>query len=476
MKDKCYFAYSSIEVIEYLTSNQVSLADLLKQLEQHRDLINTDINAFDSVVQRAENSSVGPLHGLPITVKDQIAVSGLPRNFGLDKISKHKCIYTASSIQKLIDAGATIIGKTSMPPYALDLQTFNKRIGRTNNPWNVELTAGGSSGGGASAVASGMSFLDIGADLSGSIRLPAAYCGVCSLLPSEGAIDTDGLMLNGNQLTHFARLGPIARSVADLELAWSILSASQTDNSSLSDFKLGVWDLKNQELQPEAPISKVFTNVFMMLKKVGIQFEYTPLETLFSDEVFQSFGEIMGYETGAFIPVPIRFIMRFTEKKIIQQSPRFLKHVYSGYKRKKEVYASAIEKRKILQTQFDAETSKFDAILLPVCRLQPFEHKIPTSEWNGIRDYAQPFRIDDAEIGYLDALTAFTVPISLMGNPVVTIPIGLDTNGIPVGAQLVGKRGGEWELLAIAKSLEAILPNLKSPFLFSTNENNKFQN
>ena len=411
-----------------------------------------------------KKNHIGLLHGLPITVKDQIAVAGYPRNFGLDVPAKNECTETASVIQKFIDAGATIIGKTSLPPYALDFQTFNQRTGCTNNPWDTDRTPGGSSGGGAAAVASGMSYIDIGTDLSGSLRLPAAYCGVFSLLPSDiEDIETDGLMLNNNSLKHFARIGPIARSLEDLELAWSIMSKKRIKQEKITKVNIGVLAFEDDFVEPQ--ITNKFKETTSILLRQGITIKSQTFKSLFNHEVYKTFGEIMGFETGVFIPAPFRFLMRLFGKNVTQRSPKFLKHVYSGYRRNKKDYQHAILSRKDLQKKFDSEIKEFNAILLPVCGVQPFKHRAPDSDRNGIRDYIKPFTIGVSNMGYLDALSSFTVPVSLMGNPVVTIPLGIDEDGLPVGAQLVGKKGKEWELLEVAKVVTKNITIYKSPFL-----------
>ncbi len=461
---KNYIDSSACEIVDALSSKKLTMPLLLEQLDEHRGQVNPDINAFDSISNKPEKVQKGLLQGLPLTVKDQIAVAGYPRNFGLDKPAKNECAKTASVVQKFIDAGATIIGKTHLPPYALDFQTFNKRAGRTNNPWDIERTPGGSSGGGAAAVASGMSYLDIGADLSGSLRIPAAYCGVFSLLPSDiGKIETDGLMLKDAHLEHFARLGPITRSLEDLGLAWSIMSGTKQPQAELTKVNIGVWKSEDDFVEPQI-ISK-FEEITSVLSQQDLSVTSKSFKTLFNHQVYQTFGEIMGFETGAFIPAPLRLIMRFFGKSVTDRSPKFLKHVYSGYKRNKQAYQNALLAREELQKNFDHEYEEFDAILLPVCGVQPFKHRDPDSDRNGIRDYIKPFEIGDSCNGYLDTLTAFTVPVSLMGNPVITIPLGMDGNALPVGAQLVGKRGDEWRLLQVAKVVTQNFTMHKSPYL-----------
>lgn len=465
MTQQKFIGLSATELVDVLAAGQASLLEVFTELNAHKDQVEPLVNAFDSRVLSPELAAEGPLHGLPITVKDQIAVAGHPRNFGLDKEAVEMCAETASIVQKFIDAGATIVGKTSMPPYALDFQTFNGRAGRTNNPWNLDLTPGGSSGGGAAAAASGMSYLDIGTDLSGSLRLPAAYCGICSLLPGEGAVETDGLMLGGKKLGHFARPGPLTRCVDDLILAWSIMSGSQRAEGSFDTPRLGFWDTDAGDIPVDASIASAFAATADLLLSTEFELGSTDFASLFDPDTYRVFGDIMGFETSALIPAPARYLMRMFGGDQARRSPQFLRHIHSGYRRNVSAYQAAIERKGQIQHVFDQETRGFDALLMPVCGVQPFQHRSPDSQRNGVRDYKEPFQVGGVHVGYLDGLTAFTVPISLMGNPVVTLPLGPDDKGRPVGAQLVGKRGGEWQLLEIAKRIETALPQSRSPFL-----------
>ena len=457
--------FSASEILDGLSNGDFTSKDVLVALNNQRMVVNDDVNAFEFVAPENHDGRLGPLSGLPITVKDQIAVANMPLNNGSDRLNRQHPKRTASVIDRFVKAGAEVYGKTTLPPYAMDFQTFNKRNGHTRNPWNLELTAGGSSGGGAAAVATGMSFLDIGADLSGSLRLPAAFCGVFSLMPTDGTIETDGLLPRDAALEHFARPGPIARTVDDLQLAWATMLGGESPEAKRQGARIAVWDDESGDLPVSENVALAFKVVCEALAVEGIEITRRSLESLFDDDVYACFGEIMGYETGGLLPAPVRMLERMTGKSAARRSPRFLTHVHNGYRRDPKRYQKALDRREHLQALFDSSWSELDALLIPVCGVQPFAHQTPRRERGGLRDYTSVFEIGNVEVGYLDALTSFTVPVSLMGNPVVTIPLGLDADGLPVGAQLVGKRGGEWELLRIASQLSQSLPTLRNPYL-----------
>lgn len=454
---------SATEVQHKLANAELTTAEVTNAIQQQIAATNPSINAFDSLADELVAGQEGALQGLPISIKDQIKVAGMPCNFGLDKPTKGFAQQTAKPIQRLLDAGASIVGKTSLPPFAMDYQSFNKRKGYTNNPWNTEYTPGGSSGGSAAAVASGMSYIDIGADLAGSLRIPAAFCGVFSLLPSEGAIEGDGMLEGDGALAHFARMGPMARSVDDLMLAWQVLSATEQTHTHTHNeperIKLGVYKTTDESIVDES-IHTALTQAHSLFESGGVELSNNQLDCLLNDDAYRCYGEIMGYETGALVPAVVRWLGRFLGRAAAKRSPNFLSHVHSGQQHNRARYTEALEAREHIKAVFDSQFEEFDAFLLPVSRAATFKHRAPDSDRNGIRDYLEPFRIGSKDISYLDALTDFTTPVSLVGNPVVTIPLGIDDRGMPVGAQLIGKRGEDWELLQIAKKLSTFLPEV----------------
>ncbi|MDX2191801.1 MAG: amidase, partial [Gemmatimonadales bacterium] len=170
---------------------------------------------------------LGPLHGVPITVKDLLAVRGLRLTFGSRLFARHVAADDATAVARLRAAGAVILGLTNTPPFGFDWQTVSGPFGRTNNPWDVTRTAGGSSGGSAAAVAAGLSALDVGSDACGSLRVPAHCCGVVALKPTEWRVSTAGhARVPGapHALRRIACVGPVARTVADVSLALRLLA------------------------------------------------------------------------------------------------------------------------------------------------------------------------------------------------------------------------------------------------------------
>src|SRR5690242_14284076 len=174
----------------------------------------------------------GPLHGVPMTIKESFDVAGLPTTWGLPEFKNHRAERNALAVQRYIDAGAIVFGKTNVPTLLADWQTFNEIYGTTNNPWDVTRVPGGSSGGAAAALAAGLTGLETGSDIGASIRDPAHYCGVYGHKPTYGICATNGQALPGKVAAQdIAVIGPLARSADDLELALKIIGGADAIDS-----------------------------------------------------------------------------------------------------------------------------------------------------------------------------------------------------------------------------------------------------
>ena len=261
---------SAVELQQALTSGEITSRGLVEYFKTRMEHVNPSLNAivasdFDGALARADEADAarakgehwGPLHGIPMTIKDTFEVVGMPCTAGSPSLAKHMPKHNAFTVQLLIDAGAIMFGKTNIPLFAGDIQSFNKVYGVTNNPWDVARTPGGSSGGAASALASGMTPIELGSDLAGSIRTPSHFCGTYGHKPTHGIISgrghipgPPGMLLEPDLATP----GPMSRSADDLDLmmdvlavpgplmgnSWS-LTLPNSDKKALSDFKVLVW-------------------------------------------------------------------------------------------------------------------------------------------------------------------------------------------------------------------------------------------
>ncbi|MEO0390184.1 MAG: amidase [Pseudomonadota bacterium] len=421
-------------------------------LTARRDAVEPAVNAFEMRRERCPETVRGPLNGLPITVKDQIAVTGWPTSHGKERASTRPEQRSASLVARLQSLGANVTGKTALPPHAMDFQTVTARRGATANPHNPAFTPGGSTGGGAAAVASGMSYADVGSDLSGSLRIPASWCGVASYTPTEGAWPTDGMLPATQKLAHFARIGLTARTAADLSFLWHRLERTAPRVPDTPP-RIAVWQ-PGKAAPCDADTSAAWTRFAEDVHRCNPGAVPDAMTSLFRPEIYRIAAEIIGHETGGLIPWVIRWLMR-QDRQARDTSPGFVAHVHEGYRRDKTRYAANLRKLDDLRRAALDIWGSVDALMVPVSGVCAFRHTAPVRDQGGVRTYDTVFQTAAGPMRYFDALTRFTLPITALGWPVVTVPIGRDSNGIPIGVQLVGKPGADGAMLQLAQQVEA---------------------
>jgi amidase len=253
-----------------IRSKQVSSRELLDLLVDRIERLDPPINAVVTLdlerarraaatadEQQARGEATGALHGLPITIKDAIETEGIRSTGGAVELAAHVPTVDAPAVARLKRAGAVVFGKTNLPRWSGDMQSYNELFGTTNNPWALDRTPGGSSGGPAAAVACGFTSFELGTDIGGSVRIPSHFCGVYGLKPSYGVVPQRGYLDHvggGTTDPDINVFGPIARDADDLDLVLGALAGPEPDREaawrldlpaptarSLADYRIGVW-------------------------------------------------------------------------------------------------------------------------------------------------------------------------------------------------------------------------------------------
>jgi amidase len=391
----------------------------------------------------ARGARLGPLHGVPLTLKDGIDVAGLRTTLGtpvFDRLADQDATVAA----RLRAAGAILMGHSNVAPFLADYQSHNSLFGRTANPWNLARTAGGSSGGAAAAVATGMSALEVVSDLGGSARLPAHFCGVYGLKPSENRVPLTGFFRLPPEVPRGVRilacLGPMARNLDDLELALSLIAGPDGFDTEVppvpwraSDASApAAWELSRLRVAyalelPGAPVAKalqeaVQRTVSGSARAGGKVTSGLPACDWAAGNAL--FGELVGEITS------------------------------SEPKRSLAWYLGALHRRDGFISIWERFFQDHDVLIIPPAMTSAFAHCEPGT----------PLQVDGQARPYFGQ-GALLAMANMAGLPALVVPAGRDDEGLPVGVQLIGRRWSEESLIAAARALElaGVLPGFSPP-------------
>ncbi len=432
----------------------------------------------DEALARGENW--GLLHGVPVTIKDTMETSGLLTTAGYQPLKNYIPQQDATVAARLKAAGAIVLAKTNPAKLAGDYQTNNSVFGRTNNPWDLSCTVGGSSGGSAGAIAAGFSPLDLGSDISGSIRHPAHCCGVYGFMPTDRRVPTTGhipeLPGKPKHIRHLLRIGPLARSIKDLQLCFSLIAGAdirqpeippvaldRPTDKKLTDLRIA-WTYGVDFLPVSKDTRSCLQTAINSLSNAGCYMEQcNPIDLDWSEalaiysamasyELFTSASRL-GILSGMWMGITTEFAAR--TKTTFKSGTPLAKKGNLAFPPSLAKYNTVLTHRDRIMTQMDRFMNDWDAWICPVSITPAFPHC----------NFASSIEVDGIKYPYLLACGGYTMPLNLTGSPVVVIPIGQSKSGLPIGVQIVGKRWRDMELLAIAKKLDEIAGDFLQPNL-----------
>jgi len=440
------------ELAVALRRREVSSRELLdcylERVERLNPLLNAVVTLDPYGAQRAADAAdaalargdvYGPLHGVPMTIKDTYETAGIRTTCGLEAWD-HVPERDAEAVRRLREAGAVIFGKTNTPKLAGDWQTFNPIFGTTNNPWDTTRSTGGSSGGSAAALAAGLTALELGSDIAGSIRVPSNWCGTCGHKPSWGVVPQRGHLPpppGALADTDLNVVGPMARDVDDLEMALDILAGADGHRATgwrlelpaarakaLSELRLAVW-LDDPAYPVEHDVRSVLESAVTAVRQAGARIvDVRPPVAL---------PEVVGLHMELLYPLMER------SSKLLHRD-----------------WLSANEKRERLRARVADFFREVDALLMPVAVVSAIAHdhdkplarrKIHTD--GGTRPYLDMFGwVGLATVAYL---------------PATVVPVGRTPSGLPVGIQIVGPYLEDRTTLAAARCVEELLGGFVPP-------------
>ena len=410
---------------------------------------------------RSLGQPMGRLAGLPMTIKDSLDIEDLPASAGRASHLARKS-RDAGCVRRVRAEGAIVWGQTNTPIDAADWQTFNPLYGATNNPWNLERTPGGSSGGSAVALSAGISALEIGADIAGSLRIPAAFCGVFAHKPTFGAISQAGLAPPQTLDLDMAVVGPMARSARDLELLFSILSQhpfTPAPPRNLAGVRIGLWlDEPGFELDPE--VRRVIERFAEQLRGQGAIVESASAPVAGSEmlEIYTGLLYPLLWAKAPAVEMALYEALRGPAKlaRRLGAGPlSWAQGVLAATARYREW--RAVEERRAARIEtIDAFFTRFDVLLAPCAPTPAFEHN------HGPRSTRKLKLSTGRRIDYLQ-LMGWPALATVWGLPATAIPAGLTDDGLPVGAQLIGPRDGDARTLGVAHAIDERLGPFPAP-------------
>lgn len=439
----------------HATLNAVVAADPERALERAR--------ALDDARVRGE--TFGSLSGLPMTVKDTFDVAGMAASSGLPEL-RRRMVEDAAAVAQARRAGAVIWGKTNVPVMAGDWQSYNRLYGVTNNPWDPARTPGGSSGGAAAAVAVGVTPLEIGSDIGGSLRVPASFCGVFSHKPTWGMVSQRGHVppSPGSYVERDLNVvGPMARSARDLRLLLSVIEAGplapKAPSADLAETRIALWlDDPDCPLDPE--VRAVIETFADELRAAGAQVEpvVSPVDMRALLHAYQTLlGAVLGEDMPPRMLAGMELMRPFARRALARGAgPLSSAAMTMGYTARHREWMAADAVRQRLRHEIDQAFDKWTVILAPIAPVAAFPHDHRPFGRRSLKASDGRTIAYPAMLSWISAATALRLPAT-------ALPAGRTAAGLPVGAQLIGPMGGDGRILAVAQAIDEAVRGFEPP-------------
>jgi Asp-tRNA(Asn)/Glu-tRNA(Gln) amidotransferase A subunit family amidase len=422
----------------------------LRQIAKHNPALNAFVvqlpaEALAEARRIESEPPAGPLHGVPLTVKDSFDAEGLPTLCGSRFRLWHRAPKDATAVARLRRAGAIILGKTNCPEFLANYETDNHITGRTNNPWNLSHTAGGSSGGESAAIAAFCSAGGIGSDGGGSIRVPAHFCGIAGLKPTPGRVSAAG---HFPEISHPGGLlgvaGPMARTAADVKLLFDVLAGYDCEDpfsapvatrpADLSGLRVGIL-----EQWPDTPVAPAVREAVREAARVleGLDVPVEP----FVPKGLERTPQLWWF---FFAELPAQFLREllsgreheahWTGTELLNRVPHDM-HISS------RTVVENLGMRDRMRYTMLQQMNECRVLLTPACSIPAFPHR------------ERRWVLDGREVELIEAMRPAT-PLNLLGLPGLVIRFHVTADGLPVGIQLVGRPWDEELLLELAVRME----------------------
>jgi aspartyl-tRNA(Asn)/glutamyl-tRNA(Gln) amidotransferase subunit A len=452
---------SALEQAALVRSKQASPVELTEALLARIEAINPKLNAFclvsgdharraarEAEIAVMKNEPLGLLHGVPLSIKDVVFTRGLRTTGGSRLFAEAVPEEDAVAVGRLRAAGAVILGKTTTSEFGHKAVTESPLFGVTRNPWNLAMTPGGSSGGGAAAVAAGLGAVAIGTDGGGSVRLPAAFCGLYGIKPSQGRVPQT---LGFPGFEGLSCTGPLTRTVRDAALVLDVIAGGDDRDRHSLPREPGSYvegcedDIRGLHVAwtPDLGYARVDPAVQALCENAAAEFENLGCHV----EVVNPGWE--NPETAFSTLVAAQFWAHWSDKLPEEESrldPTLAKFIRRGESITARDYIRAAEFVRAYWTEAQTFLARFDLLLTPTVAVPPF----PAGQ-------SPPREVAGERVSVLGWMP-FTYPFNLTGQPAASVPVGMTDDRLPVGLQIVGRRHADRVVLAASAAYEAACP------------------
>ena len=477
--DVCYT--TATELAQRIRDREISSAEVTEAFLARIAAHNSKINAIvflleteararaeqaDEALARGENW--GPLHGVPVTIKEQYLIANTPATLNSKRMKDFIAPEDAVIVKRIKSAGGVIVGKTNVPANLQGYQVQGDIYPEGKNPFGFEYTPGGSSGGGAAAVAAGMTALELGADGGGSLRVPAHFCGVYCLKPTDKTILRYGGLPfpKGARgfLVNMGQPGPLGRSIDDLELLWEIIRGPDP-----SDFEIAPIDWRPPSGRSLAQLRVAWTDRFEhyvagadtreKLAALAARIEHAggrveKAAPAIHPRAGEVFVQLLGASLGQDMPWLVRKIFpMFVARGLLKGQPHTVRLLRRALTMNTQEYAAALGLKRVLVEDIERFFGSHDVLLAPVSYGPAFKRCKEGS----------PLDFDGATRPYNDYCWPYVGPFNASGHPALVMPLGTSKDGLPIGVQLVGPYWSEPELLHIARQLGPLTKGFVAP-------------
>ncbi len=470
---------TALEAAAAIRAKKVSSLELTQRTFERIDQYNPKVNAFtyqlreqalaqarqaDEALARGE--AKGVFHGVPVSVKESFAVKGQADTWGIPALKGSRASANSAVVERLLAAGAVLLGGTNVPIELMDWQAYNAIYGTTNNPWDLTRTPGGSSGGSAVTLAAGFAYLSVGSDIGGSLRVPAHFCGVCSHKPTLDLVSMRGHIPGGAPglpgfSTGLAVAGPMARDARDLLAALKILGGPEgydrgawswtlpePRRRSLKEFRVG-YVLDHPAAPPTSEVRPVLERAIEALGKAGAQMKPGWPAGYDLQAAFDNYMFLLGAFTFSQEPKPIQE----QQRKQYEGSPApYAVGALSSYAEWQQKVFGKLAARAAWQRHFE----QVDVFLMPAGFTTAIHH-------DHVGDFTtRTIDTPDGKRPYMQ-LMPWMVTATLTGCPATVVPAGLSAAGLPVGIQIAGPYWEDGSPIEFAILLGELIGGFKAP-------------